>query len=260
MLNKTIDIDYLWDLYKKGADASAKQSLILHYISLIKYTLSKMILPVNTILEENDFVNFGVLGLNESIDRFEPERGIKFESYAIRRIKGKIQDEMRKLDWMSRNARKKANEFKNISDSIQIKQDKGTSESEILKELNISPEQYRGYLIAAADAKASIPISDSSLKSISDDEGEINFVEEIADESQDFLSDMLENEKQEILSKSIENLKENKRNVLTLYYFECLNFKEIGQILGVSESRISQIHTETIKELKIKMSRYENAQ
>ncbi len=258
MSNKSIDIDYIWNLYKNESVQSAKQTLILNYIKLIKYTISRMVLPVNTILEEEDFINYGVLGLSEAIDRFELDRGVKFESYAIRRIKGRIQDEMRKLDWLSRSARKKANEYKNIVDTIQINQDKGVSESDIIKELNISPEQYRNYLVAASDAKATIPITDSSLKAIINEDEEVNFLEEIPDDSQDFLSDILDNEKEMILSRSIANLKENKRNVITLYYFENLNFKEIGQVLGVSESRVSQIHSETIRELRTKMNNYDN--
>lgn len=258
MLYNQTDIDKLWFLYKKEGTDKIRQVLILHYISLITYTISKMILPVNTILEEEDFVNIGVLGLNEAILRFQPERGIKFESYAIKRIRGKIQDELRKLDWLSRSARKKATEFKNISDTLAISKDKGNNESEVLKQLNISPEQYRSYLLAASDAKSSILLSDSSFKSVNEDDEETNFLEEIPDDSQDFLGEILENEKQEYLAKVISNLKENKRTVLVLYYYENLNFKEIGQVLGVSESRISQIHSELIKELKTKMNRYEN--
>jgi len=252
-----IDIDKLWLSFKNNPNTTDKQNLIIYYINLIKYTINKMVLPVNSIMDEDDFTNFGVIGLSEAIDRFEPERGFKFESYAVRRIKGKIQDEMRKLDWLSRTARKKVSEFKNISENIQIQQDKGTSEIEVLKELNISPEKYRSYLLAASDAKSSIPISDSSLKNLNESDDELSFIEEIADESQNFLDDILENEKISLLTNLISELKENKRSVLTLYYFENLNFKEIGQVLGVSESRISQIHSETIKDLKQKMNRYE---
>lgn len=259
MQNKVEDINNIWISFKKNGSTNLKQSLILNYISLINYTINRMILPVNTILDVDDFFNVGVLGLNEAIERFELERGTKFEAYAIRRIKGKIQDELRKLDWLSRTARKKATEFKNISETVTIAQEKGATEIEVLKELKISPEQYRSYQMAASDAKASLLISDSSLKTFNDDEGEINFLEEIADESQDFISDMLEKEKQNFLSDAIAKLKENKRIVLTLYYFESLNFKEIGQVIGVSESRISQIHSETIKELQTKMRRFEYA-
>lgn len=257
MQNKKYDIDELWISYKDNKNHEEKKSIILHYLSLIKYAMSKMVLPVNTILSENDFINFGVLGLSEAIDRFDINRGIKFESYAIKRIKGKIQDELRKLDWMSRSARKKASEFKSISDTLSLKQEKGFSEAEVLKELNITPEKYRSYLIAASDAKSSVLISDSSFNTISDEDDEVNFLENIADESQDFIEDIFENEKQKLLSQAITELKENKRIVLTLYYFENLNFKEIGQVLGVSESRISQIHSETIKELQSKMRKYE---
>lgn len=259
MQTKNADIESVWKLFKANATVINKQLLVVHYINLVKYTISKMALPINTILEEDDFINFGVIGLSEAIDRFEPERGFKFESYAIKRIRGKIQDEMRKLDWMSRTARKRANEFKSISDSLELKRDSGASESEVLKELNISPEQYRNYLLAASDAKSSIPITDSSLKSLNDDDEEVNFVEEIPDDVPDFLTDIIEDEKQKLLIRLVSNLKENKKLVLTLYYFENLNFKQIGQVLGVSEGRISQIHSETIKDLKHQLGRYDYA-
>ncbi|MDX9790317.1 MAG: FliA/WhiG family RNA polymerase sigma factor [Candidatus Kapaibacterium sp.] len=250
------DIDKLWKMFKESGSVELKQTLIVNYLSLVKYSISKMILPVNTILEEQDFVNIGILGLNEAIERYDPERGIKFESYAVKRVRGKIQDEMRKLDWLSRTARKKATEFKSIADSIANEIDKGVSEIQALNNLNISYEQYRSYLTAASDAKSSVLLSDSSLKTINENDEEINFLEEIADDSADFLDNIIEDEKQTLLVKALNQLKENKRRVLALYYFESLNFKEIGQVLGVSESRISQIHSEAIKELKIMMGRY----
>lgn len=107
-----INPDEFWNDFINGRRTLDKSKLILHYIWLIKYAVSNMPLPSNTILEEQDFINFGILGLNNAIERFDPNRGVKFESYAIKRIKGIIQDELRKLDWLSRTARKSTRPIK----------------------------------------------------------------------------------------------------------------------------------------------------
>ena len=104
-----------WEKYLNSNTTENRHILILHYIGLIRYVYYNMKLPTESLLEENDFINYGVIGLCEAIERFDPERGVKFESYAVPRIKGRIQDELRKLDWLSRTARKKAGDLLGIS-------------------------------------------------------------------------------------------------------------------------------------------------
>ncbi|HPI19297.1 MAG TPA: sigma-70 family RNA polymerase sigma factor, partial [Candidatus Kapabacteria bacterium] len=153
----------LWKRYSEEPNLQNKNKLITNYIWLIKYILQNMNLPSKTLLNEGDYINYGILGLNEAIERFEPERGIKFESYALPRIKGTIQDELRKLDWLSRTARKKAQEFTTAGDDLRSKEGREVTIEEIRRKLNVSEEVYQTYLEAAAAAKNSLYFNESNI-------------------------------------------------------------------------------------------------
>ncbi len=249
----------LWNTFINERKTLDKSKLILHYIWLIKYAVSNMPLPTNTILEDQDFINFGILGLNNAIERFDPKRGVKFESYAIKRIKGIIQDELRKLDWLSRTTRKKAQELLKATDELKSQNGREATTKEIIDKLNITPEKYKSYLQAAAAAKASIATNESSVSQLYDEDDDRSEIEDLADSGASFLEIIEEEECIRYIHKYIKSLKENKRLVITLYYFENLTFKEIGKVLSISESRVCQIHTQIIKELKEKLIEFENA-
>jgi RNA polymerase sigma factor for flagellar operon FliA len=251
-----IEIDALWQKYLSERLLSDKHKLLIHYIWLIKYALNNMPLPANSILDDEDFLSFGMLGLNDAFDRFDTNRGIKFESFAIKRIKGIIRDEMRKIDWLSRTTRKKAQEFSKASEKAKSEFGREASSEEIRSKLNVTEEKYKSYLQAAAAAKASFSLSETQSLFISVDNEEINILEEYPDESSDFIADIEYKERQDQITIFLSQLKENHRIVVTLYYFENLTFKEIGLVLNVSESRICQIHTQVINELKTKLSGY----
>lgn len=251
------DILSLWLRYGREHSVRLKHDLIMHYIWLVKYVLQQMHLPTNSILEDADFLNIGILGLHEAIERFEVQRGVKFESYAIPRIKGIIQDELRRLDWLSRTARKKAQDYIHASDSLKMKKGREVSSEEIRKQLDVSPEKYQSYLAAAAAAKASLSLFES--RSFHEDE-EANILEEVPDPSQENLLTVLENEERiQFLNSYLQNLNERKRFVMSLYYYETLTFKEIGKLLNVSESRICQIHTQVVNDLRKKLFEFDNA-
>lgn len=258
MENGERDIARFWEDFNALRSVENKHRLILNYIWLVKYVLQQMSLPANSILNDQDFLNIGILGLNESIERFEPERGVKFESYAIPRIRGIVQDELRKLDWLSRTARKKASEFMQASDSLRSEVGRDVSAEEIRKKLNVSPEKYQSYLAAAAAAKASLSLGESTI-TIMDDE-EIDLIEEFPDSSQDDYLSQIENEERlNFLTEYLKKLNEKKRLVMTLYYYENLTFKEIGKTLNVSESRICQIHTQVVIDLRKKLYEFDHA-
>ncbi len=246
-----------WASFLKTKSLDFKHKLLMNYIWLVKYVLNQMHLPNNTILEEEDFLNVGIIGLNETIERFEPERGVKFESYAIPRIKGIIQDELRKLDWLSRTARKKAHEILSATDELRSKKGREVSSEEVMNKLGLTPVQYESYLAAAAAAKASISLNESQ-QVIHNDE-EMDILEEFADPGQnDYLENIGNEERISFLSHYIEKLNERKKLVVSLYYYEELTFKEIGQVLNVSESRVCQIHTQVINDLRKKLNELEN--
>lgn len=254
------DINEVWEVYIADKDRSIKHRLMMHYMWLVKYVVHQTSLPTNSILNDEDFINIGILGLNEAIDRFELSRGVKFESYAIPRIKGIIQDELRKLDWLSRTARKKAHEFLQAKDSLSSQVGREVSAEEIIEKLNISPEKYQSYLQAAAAAKSSLSLTESTQTFVNEDDDEYDLINEIPDTSQENYLVQIENtERLTYLTTYLQELNEKKRLVMTLYYYENLTFKEIGNVLNVSESRICQIHSQVLTDLRFKLKEYENA-
>lgn len=248
------DIESLWKEYRIKFDINLKQQLMIKYIWLVKYAINNMPMPVNSILEDKDYLSVGMIALNDTIEKFDPDRGFKFETYAIKRIKGIIKDELRRVDFLSRGARKKAQEYLQALEKTKSNNDGEISSEEIRKNLNVSPDKFKEYLEAASLAKSAISLNDSSSSTYVIDDETYNLMEEIPDESGDFLEDIFTKERKELIYLYIQKLKENQRVILTLYYFENLTFKEIGKVLNVSESRISQIHSQVLSDLKVKLT------
>jgi len=252
------DISLVWLKYSQNKNVELKNRLVIHYIWLVRYVLQSMSLPTNSILDEEDFLSIGILGLHEAIDRFELDRGVKFESYAIPRIRGIIQDELRRLDWLSRTARKKAQDLVHASDELRSRVGREVSDDEIMRKLNISPEEYNSYLAAAAAAKASFGISDSS-KTIYSDDDDRDLLDEIPDPYDENTLDKMEDEERiNFITDYLKNLTERKRQVMSLYYYENITFKEIGKVINVSESRVCQIHSQVVIDLRAKLKAFDN--
>jgi len=254
-----IEINDIWAEYQKSQTVELKNDLILHYMWVVKYVLQKTNLPTNSLLSENDFINIGIIGLNEAIERFDIERGIKFESYAIPRVRGAIQDELRKLDWLSRSTRKKAQDFLNAKDKLSVEEGREVSVEEIMEKLQVSPDKYQKYLAAAASARSFLSMNDSNYY-MNDEEEEVNVLEEIPEAAEDnFLYIAMEKERTDFLISYLAKLTQKKRLVMVLYYYEERTFKEIGADLGISESRVCQIHTQVVNDLRTKLKGFENA-
>lgn len=250
-------VEELWDEFWNIRSTKSKNELIVNYIWLVRYVLHKMPLPNHTILEDNDFLAIGILGLNETIERFDPEKGVKFETYAVPRIKGIVQDELRKLDWLSRNTRKRAHQFSNIAEEVRSEHGE-VNTFEIMKKLDVDPSTYKKYLQAAAAAKASLSFNENKNVTIEGEEYDV--LDTVADsEAKDVIEEIEQKEKVLMLMNNISQLKEKHRLVISLYYYEELTFKEIGQTLNLTESRVCQIHSQVLKELKSKLYNYENA-
>jgi RNA polymerase sigma factor for flagellar operon FliA len=259
-MNQEHNIERIWISFEKNKSMDLKNQLIMHYIWLVKYVIQKMNLPKNSILNDEDFLSFGILGLNHSIERFERERGIKFESYAVSRIKGTILDELRRLDWLSRSARKKAQDYLKASDDLQSEQGREVTSEEIRKKLNVNEQQYRSYIEAAAIAKASLSMNESSKMTYLEEDEEYNLMDEIPNQDDvSTLDKIVINERISYLTEFLKQLPEKKRLVVTLYYYEELTFKQIGKVLDVSESRVCQIHSQVIDNLRNKLKEFDNA-
>lgn len=243
-------IDEIWTEYRKVKSPELRNKLVLKYISLVKTILRTINVPANSILTNQDLINIGIIGLVDAIEKFDPEQNVKFETFAYTRIRGSILDELRRIDWLSRNTRKKAKEVMETLDRTFVESGKYDIET-LGKTLGLNEQELREYLIAYQSSQESFFLSDNFEQS--DEFEEISFLENLPEgESKDLLESIVDNEKVQLIYQFLLSLPERERLIMTLYYYENLKFKEIGKIIGLSESRVSQIHSTIIKQLRNK--------
>lgn len=232
-------------------EVDGKEQIIQEYIPLVKYIASRVMFGKNKYMEYEDLVSYGMIGLMDALNKFDNTKGMKFSSYASIRIKGAMIDELRKNRPLSKGAMDKLNRYNKAIDDLQGQLLREPTDNEIAKYLNISLneiteiENYINY------------ISMVSLENVifSDDE-DINFMGIIEDKNSPSPDMYLQDKEQiEILTQAIELLKEKDRTILNLYYYEGLTLKEIGNILGVSESRVCQLHSRAIRNLRESMKK-----
>ncbi len=203
-MNNATNNALLWKQYKTEPTPDTKKQIMINYTNLVHYVIHNSKFMNLNVVDEKDYFQFGVEGLSEAIDRFDPDYGTKFETYAIQRIRGKIIDELRKLQIKPRNYNQEGEvQYKNVSLNNSYDNDEG----------------YQLYEIVPSDSETP---------------------EEVADKS----------EEKQILIDVIKNLDERDRLIITLYYYENLNYKEIADVLSITVSRVSQIHSKIIKEMK----------
>jgi RNA polymerase sigma factor for flagellar operon FliA len=218
----------LWDEFKATASAEARERLILHFAPLVKYVASRVATGLPASVEQADLVSYGMFGLIDALEKFEPARGNKFETYAIPRIKGAIIDELRAMDWVPRSVRFKAREIEKAVSDLESMLKRAPSEREVAERLGVSVSELHDVI------------------------NQISFVSVLA------LDELLSvgNDGQEtraLLAGAINSLSEREKIVVTLYYFEGLTLAEIGDILGVTESRVCQIHTKAVNQLRLQL-------
>jgi len=248
-------LEETWKKYKEQNNQEARDEIFKEYSWLVKLVIKKLKVPENSILDFDDLMNIGLMGLHEAIERFDLSKNTKFESYALLRIRGNIQDELRKLDWLSRTARKKAFKISEIKERILKERGVTATDDEIKDELDISNSQYDSYLHAAEVARSNLTFTESNQIG-----EELNVMDQISyEDEKDQLQEIIGHERIDVIKKYIKGLNEKKRLVIALYYFEELTFKEIGKLIDVTEGRVSQIHSEVLKDLKRTINNYENA-
>lgn len=246
-----------WGDFLSTHEQTDRHRLMLHYVWLVRYVVNGLNIPSHSILTENDFVNIGIVGLNEAFDRFEAERGLKFETFAMLRIRGMILDELRRLDWLSRSARRRVHEYLAAADALRSQEGREVSAEEIRQKLNVTQEEYQSYLSAAAASLSALAVNNAQISQTDDDEVITKETED--PDWYDVLQALQEEEQQQFIQRYLEKLPEKKRLVMSLYYYEELTFKEIGAHLNVTESRVCQIHTQTIADLRKKLRDFEHA-
>ena len=241
------NLDQLWQSYKATGDQAAREGLILHYSPLVKFVAGRVGSGLPKNVDQADLVSFGTFGLIDAVDKFEPERGFKFETYAVNRIKGAILDELRALDWVPRSVRSRAREIQRTMAELEHKLQRTPSEDEVADAMDITLDTLRDHL--GEIANLGFVALDELLNPSERESGSMGEV--IADTSAIDPSGNFEKEETRyMLADSINRLPDRERLVLTLYYYEGLTLAEIGGILNVTESRICQIHTKAVMSLR----------
>ena len=241
-----------WHAFKStGADA-ARERLILHYAPLVKYVASRVATGLPASVEQADLVSYGMFGLIDALQKFEPGRGNKFETYAIPRIKGAIIDELRAMDWVPRSVRFKQREIEKALADLEALHKRQPSERELADRLGISVGEL--HAVVTQISFVSVLALDETV-SVGADRGEqVSLIDTLADRGLDPTLGVESQETRGLLAAAINSLSEREKIVVTLYYFEGLTLAEIGEILGVTESRVCQIHTKAVGGLRIQLS------
>ncbi|HVV58398.1 MAG TPA: RNA polymerase sigma factor WhiG [Gaiellaceae bacterium] len=246
------DTQALWLEYRRSGDAAVRDRLILTYAPLVKYVAGRLGSGLPAHVDENDLVSYGLLGLIAAIERYDPARDIKFETYAIARIKGAIIDELRALDWVPRSVRSRAREIERAIAELESKLGRAPNDEEIAAKVGISVEELEESLTDIS--RSSIAALDE-LWSVSGEGDQISLMDTIEDTSGPRPAEVLDEvELREVLADAIARLPEREKLVITLYYYEELTLREIGEVLGVTESRVSQLHTKAILRLKSRLA------
>jgi RNA polymerase sigma factor FliA len=246
------DTHALWVEFRRTNDKALRDRLILTYAPLVKYVAGRLGSGLPAHVDENDLVSYGLLGLIGAIERYDPDRDIKFETYAIARIKGAIIDELRALDWVPRSVRSRAREIERAIAELEAKLGVAPTDEQIAEKIGISVDELEESLTDIS--RSSIAALDE-LWSVSGDGDQVSLLDTIEDTSGPRPADALdETETREALAEAIARLPEREKLVVTLYYYEELTLREIGEVLGVTESRVSQLHTKAILRLKARLA------
>jgi RNA polymerase sigma factor for flagellar operon FliA len=241
----------LWREYRRTNDKAVRDRLILTYAPLVKYVAGRLGSGLPAHVDEGDLVSYGLLGLIGAIDRYDPDRDIKFETYAIMRIKGAIIDELRALDWVPRSVRSRAREIERAIRELEAKLGRAPEDEEIAGKLGITTDELEESLTDIS--RSSIAALDE-LWSVSGEGDQVSLLDTIEDASGVRPADSLdETELRETLADAIARLPEREKLVITLYYYEELTLREIGEVLGVTESRVSQLHTKAVLRLRSRL-------
>jgi len=246
------ELGNLWHGFKGDRSVAAREKLILHYAPLVKYVASRVATGLPASVEQADLVSYGMFGLIDALEKFEPGRGNKFETYAIPRIKGAIIDELRAMDWVPRSVRFKARELEKAHADLESMLKRQPTEREMAERLGVTVRELHD--VVSQISFVSVLALDEMV-SVGADRGEqVSLLDTLADRGLDPTSGVESQETRGLLAAAINSLSEREKIVVTLYYFEGLTLAEIGEILGVTESRVCQIHTKAVAGLRGQLS------
>ena len=249
---KTAEREKLWETYQKNPSPEIREQIILEYAPLVKIVAGRLSMYLGYNVEYDDLVGYGIFGLIDAIDKFNAQKDVKFETYASLRIRGSILDQIRKMDWIPRTVRQKQKKLDEAIKRIEMKTGKNATDEELAAEVGITADEL---LIWQSQLKITNVVSlnefvEQGSEPIMDAKGNSHFIQ-----PEDKIE---ENELKEVLKDTLETLTEKERKVIEFYYYEELTLKEISKILGVSESRISQLHTKALAKMRKRMGDYMN--
>jgi RNA polymerase sigma factor for flagellar operon FliA len=244
-----------WDVFKRTADGDAREKLILHYAPLVKYVASRVASGLPSSVDQHDLVSYGMFGLIDALEKFEPGRGNKFETYAIPRIKGAIIDELRAMDWVPRSVRFKARELEKAQADLEAMLKRQPTEEELADRLGMNRREL--HEMVSQISFVSVLALDEVVSAGSDRGESVALIDTLADKGIDPTWGVESQETRGMLAAAINSLSEREKIVVTLYYFEGLTLAEIGEILGVTESRVCQIHTKAVGGLRGQLSEFD---
>jgi RNA polymerase sigma factor for flagellar operon FliA len=249
---KAIELRDLWRRYKDNGDPQARERLVLAYSPLVKYVAGRMSSGLPAHVEEADLISYGLLGLISAIERFEPAREIRFETFAITRIKGSIIDELRSLDWVPRSVRAKAREIERANAKLEHQLHRAPTDQEMADALGTTLDDFQESLVRISNSSV---VALDELWTVSDASGDqVSLLDTIQDPGAvDPAQEMDITDMKDRLADAIARLPEREKLVVALYYYENLTLREIGEVLGVTESRVSQLHTKAVLRLKSRL-------
>ena len=249
---KAIELNDLWKRYKSSGDERARERLVVAYSPLVKYVAGRMGSGLPAHVEEADLISYGLGGLISAIERFDLSREIKFETYAITRIRGAIIDELRTLDWVPRSVRARAREFERVNMKLEARLQRAPTDDEMATELAISVDDFQDALMQISNSTI---VALDELWNLSDASGDqVSLLDTLADrDAPDPQMLVDESELRDRIADAIAALPEREKLVVALYYYENLTLREIGEVLGVTESRVSQLHTKAVLRLRSKL-------
>jgi RNA polymerase sigma factor for flagellar operon FliA len=242
----------LWFVYRQNKDPKIRELFIRQYAPLVKYVAGKVAVGMPHSVEFDDLVGFGVFGLLDAIEKFDPDKNVKFKTYAVTRIRGAIFDELRSIDWVPRSVRQKTREVEEAIGSLEAQLGRTATDQEIADSMGMSESEF---------IKTMMKISGTSILSLNDvwfsgDENDKVSIGEGIESPISLNPDVIveKDEIRRVIVEAIEDLPDKEKKILVLYYYEDLTLKEIGKVLDVTESRVSQLHTKAILRLRAKLT------
>ena len=246
------EVSLIWKQYKENpGNRQAREKIILNYLHLVRYVVARLPVSLPSSITQEDLVSYGTLGLMESVERFDPARGLKFETYAVTRIRGAIIDQLRQQDWIPRGVRKRSKDLNEASAKLEELLKRKPTEDELAEELGVTKTKVRSMIAESTNLVLSL---DEHMGG-SDDGSSLSLIDTISDNnSPDPQGEFEAGDLRRRLAESIASLPEREKLLIALYYHENMTLREIGEVISVSESRVCQLHAQAIMRLRKKLN------